>query len=262
VDHDYDVIWVWLNPVTLFTLENGGVVQWNGYGYSTLDQNAMDVIGVYAGCLNGDLSQTSCNSEYQTAFARTWAAGEVWPSGQGPGLTSTDLQNILATDPYGSCNSTSPIGSSACPSPDPTRFTLTLNQDMQYQQPPPGGEPFTISYTESYTNTSTQAQGATYKFEQMFGVETTYSSKVFGVGFQLTLSESQTFTWMNSWNNQMTSSTTSTAQASITGPPCNVLNNNCSPIYPPASPTYGQAIGFDLYQDSLFGTFLLVPTQY
>jgi hypothetical protein len=261
-DHDYDVIWVWLNPVNLFTLSNGGSVQWNGYGYSTLDQPAMDVIGVYAGCLNGDLNQTSCNNLYLTPFARAWAAGEIWPSGQGPGLTATDLQNILAADPYGRCNSASPIGSSACPSPDPTRFTLTLNQSTQYQQPPPGGQPFTISYTEGYTNTSSVGQGANYTFSQAFGLETTYSGKIFGIGFNDTISSTQTLTWKNQWNSQFTSSTGSTAQASITGPPCTVVGSACSPAYPPSSPTYGQAVGFDVYQDNLFGTFLLVPVTY
>jgi hypothetical protein len=117
IDHDYDVIWVWLNPVALFTLNSGGAVQWNGYGYSTLDQSAMDVVGVYVGCLNGDLSQTSCNSLYQTAFARNWAAVETWPSGQGPGLTSTDLQSILGADPYGRCSPLRLLDQASAPVP-------------------------------------------------------------------------------------------------------------------------------------------------
>jgi hypothetical protein len=262
VDHDYDVIWVWLNPVALFTLSNGGKVVWTGYGYSVLDQNAMDVIGVYAGCLNGNLLQSSCNNLYQTPFARTWAASELWPSGQGPGLTTTDLQNILAPDPCGSCSSTSGIGSSACPSSDVTRFTLSLNQNIQYQQPPPGGQPFTVGYTESYANTSTHGTGAKYTSSQTFGYEATFSGHIFKTGFDLSISKEQTLSWENEWNKQFTSGTMSTAQASITGPTCNVVNSACSPAYPPSSPTYGQAIGFDVYQDNLFGTFLFVLTSY
>lgn len=265
LDHDFDVIWVWLNPVAFFTL-TPGMVQWNGYGYNTADQPAMDVIGVFVGCLNGNLSQVSCNSQYQAAFARSWAANETWPSGQGPGLTAADLQNILDTDPYGRCSSTSAIGSGTCPNPDPTRFTLTLDQSIQYQQPPPGGQPFTIGYMESYTNTSSQAMGATYMFSQSYGLEVAYSvggaKEVFGFGYNGTISQSQTLTWKNEWNSQITSSTTSTAQASITGPTCNVVASACSPVYPPSSPTYGQAIAFDVYQDSLYGTFLLIPRSY
>jgi hypothetical protein len=260
LDHDFDVIWVWLNPVALFTLSNGGAVQWNGYGYSTLDQPAMDVVGVFAGCLNGHLSQTSCNSLYATAFARAWAAGEIWPTGQGPALTSTDLKNILGADPYGQCGSASPIGASACPSPDPTRYTLSLNQDIQYQQPPPGGQPFTIQDTESYSNTSSQGTGAMYTTTQVFAYEKSFS--LFKGAFDLSLATEQTLTWENEVNTQVSSTTTSSAEASITGPTCNVVGSLCSPAYPPSSPLYGQAIGFTVYQDNLFGTFLLVPSTY
>jgi hypothetical protein len=262
VNHDYDVILVWLNPVVLLTLANYDQVQWNGFGYSTLDQPAMDVVGVYVGCLNGDISQTWCNSQYQTVFGRAWASGETWPSGQGPGLTTTDLQNIMQTDPYWQCNSTSPIGSSACPSPDPTRFTLTYNENLLYQQAPPNGEPLTNSYTETYTNTTTQSQGGSDTFSQTFGMEEEFGATPFGIGVTVTLSESNTLTWKYQWNNQITSTTSSTAAASLTGPPCNTVNNTCSPVYPPSSPTYGQAMEFDVYQDSLYGTFLLVPTDY
>lgn len=66
VDHDYDVIKLWLNPVRLFTLKNNGVVEWDGYGYSSLDTIAnggdlrvpnMDIQWVYVGCLNGDFNK-------------------------------------------------------------------------------------------------------------------------------------------------------------------------------------------------------------
>jgi hypothetical protein len=43
---------------------------------------------------------------------------------------------------------------------------------------------------------------------------------------------------------------------SITGPACNVVRNVCNPAYPPSAPTYGEAIGLDVYQDNLYGTFL------
>src|SRR5438309_5223995 len=49
VDHDYDQILVWLNPVELYTLTNNGVVQANGYGYSTWDQPGVDVYPAYGG---------------------------------------------------------------------------------------------------------------------------------------------------------------------------------------------------------------------
>ena len=262
VDHDYDIIWVWLNPVALFTLTNNGVVQWNGYGYSTLDQPAMDVIGVYVGCLNGVFSQTYCNSQYQTPFARNWASVEDWPSGQGPGLTSSDLQNILAADPYGQCTGASAVGASVCPSPDSTRFTLTLNQDMQYQQPPPGGQPFTTQYQESYTNASSTETSYKQTHSQLFGLERTFSGTPFGIGFDLTISITRTLQSTHQASTKFQTTNTSTATASITGPPCNVVSNACSPAYPPNPLDYGSAIQFNLYQDNVFGGFLFIPALY
>lgn len=261
VDHDYDLIWVWLNPIALFTLTNNGAVQWNGYGYSTLDQPAMDVIGVYVGCLNGVFSQSYCNSQYQTPFARSWASTEEWPSGQGPGLTSTDLQNILAADPYGQCTGASVPGASVCPSPDSTRFTLTLNQNIDYQQPPPGGQPFTTQYTESYTTATSSETSYTHTHQQVFGRESTFDG-IFGLGFDLSIAITRTMEWTHQSSTQFQNSNTSTSEASITGPPCNVVSNACSPVYPPNPLDYGSAITFNLYQDNIFGGFLFIPATY
>ena len=272
VDHDYDLIWVWLNPVALFTLTNNGGVQWNGYGYSTLDQPAMDVIGVYVGCLNGAFSQSYCNSQYQTPFARSWASVEEWPSGQGPALTGngaacvpgsgSDVCNILDADPYGQCIGSSPVGASACPGPDATRFTLTLNQNVNYTQPPPGGLPFTTQYQEAYTTANSTQTSYTHTHSQTFGREQSFSGKPFGIGFDMSIAVTRTMEWTHESSNLFETSNTSTATASITGPPCNVVGNACSPSYPPDPLDYGSAISFDLYQDNIFGGFLFVPVTY
>jgi hypothetical protein len=259
VNHDYDVILVWINPVLNFNLSNNNALRWQGYGYSTLDQPGMDIVPVYVGWLNGDFTMPS---NVQQSFQRSWAAGEIWPSGQGPGLTATDLQNILAMDPYGQCRFDSAIGSSVCPTPSSTRFTLTNNLPIFYQQPPPGGQPQTTSYQAGYTNMTTQGQGATNTYSTTFGRETAFNGTVFDIGFSATLNQSLTLTWTNTSNSQLTSSSTSTAALSVTGPPCSVSGSSCSPVYPPSSPTYGTGVQFDVYQDNLFGTFLIVPTQY
>jgi hypothetical protein len=54
VNHDYDVIWIWLNPAVIFTVYSNGAVVWNGYGYDTTDQPGMDIVGIQLGALNGD----------------------------------------------------------------------------------------------------------------------------------------------------------------------------------------------------------------
>jgi len=178
---------------------------------------------------------------------RTWAAGEVWPAGQGPGLTAADLLNIVKADPYWQCSKTP----SACPTTvDPVRFTLTFNQDFVYQQAAPGGQPGTQTYSDTYTNTTTQNQGAAYTTSQTFAYERSFMGSAWLANVTFDLSQASTLTWMHQWNNQISSTNSSSASLSITGPPCVVSAGHCNPVY-------NKSTQFDLYQDVLFGTFYL-----
>ena len=253
INHDYDVIWLWLNPIGLFTTftSSSGVnaVQWRGYGFSTLDQPVMDVYPVYVGWLNGDIAMTTAQ---KAPLNRTWAASQIWPTGQGPGLTSTDFQTIEKADPYWQCKKTP----SACPTTvDPNRYTLTTNNaDFVYQQAPAGGQPGTQTYSQTYTNTTTQSQGAKNEFSQVFGVEVSFGGTVFLTKFQKTLTFSQTLKWSHEWNRKMTSTNSSTSSLSITGPPCVTPGSPCNP-------NYTGSTQFDLYEDVLYGTFLFNPVN-
>jgi hypothetical protein len=126
VDHDYDIILVWLNPVQLFTLTNGGVVAPGGYGFASLDQPGMDVYQVYAGELNGDLPRRQTTT---TAFLRGWATtGINYSSGSGPALTAKDELNILLMDPFWNCTYKSPQGDGLnCAKPVDASFSGTVN---------------------------------------------------------------------------------------------------------------------------------------
>ena len=251
INHDYDIIWLWLNPLVLlntFKTTSTNAIQWNGYGYSTLDQPAMDIYPVLVGWLNGDIAMTPAQSG---PLNRTWAAGQVWPAGQGPGLTATDFQTIVKADPYWQCSKTP----SACPSMvDPVRFTLTFNQDFVYQQAAPGGQPGTQTYSSSYTNTTTQNQGAKFTTSQTFGYERTFSGSGFLANLSFDLVSSSTLTWIHEWRRELTSSSTSLATISVTGPPCVVSAGHCNPVYT-------KSTQFDLYQDVLYGTFYLNPVN-
>lgn len=235
----------------------------------------MDVYWVYVGELNGDLPVRSSTT---TEFARAWAAGEVWPSGQGPGLTAQDEQNIVQMDPYWACTYQSPWTNSetspCAKPPDPTRFTESAgNQSFPYSQPVPGDSPSSQTYMFSYTNTDSQGTTVTTTNSQTFGMETKYSGSIFGVGFSETLSNSSTIKHSYETSSQFTSSNTTTAMATIWQPPCNVAGASCSPVYPPSNAynpvtclpisTLGQAFGqgytMYVYQDNLFGTFMMEP---
>jgi len=252
LNHDYDIVWIMLNPIQLFTLiEDTGynvtTVEWDGYGYSTLDPvNAMDVYPVYVGWMNGDIAMTPSQSQ---PLQRTWAASEVWPAGQGPALTSVDFQAIEQADPYWQCTP----NPSACPTTvDGTRYTVTLNQDLIYLQAPVGGQPITETYTDSYTQSSTQGHGATYDYSQTYATETTFNNSLFIFSLGKTISQSNKVEWTDMWDQYLTTSNTQTAAASITGPPCVVSGSTCNPVY-------NKSTQFDLYEDNLYGTFLLFP---
>ncbi|MGE5322488.1 MAG: hypothetical protein ACM3SW_06480, partial [Actinomycetota bacterium] len=265
VDHDCDLIEVWLNPVLVFTLTDNGGVQWNGYGFSALDPIApIEIADILVGCLNGDIAA----SDHRCApplsqFQRTWAGVEVWPAGQGPGLTQADLNNILAADPWGRCTPNSPIGSSACPtfSTDgtftllPPQFSLSDQRNISYHQ----GD-LQQGYTVSTATSTTQGQESQTSFSQTFGTESAFTGTGFLSGFGANVSTSQTLTWRYEVNNSTTLSTTMMGQASITPPACN--GNPCFPAYPPTPALYGTGIAFDIFVDHFFGTFAFVPSAY
>jgi hypothetical protein len=335
VDHDYDLIAVWLNPVILYTLSNDGVVQANGYGFSSLDQPGVDVYYVYAGELNGDLPMRSSTT---TAFNRSWATAISWPTG-GPALTAQDEQNILKMDPFWNCTYQSPVGDAVnCPEPAttsfvgtvnttgtavtwvtgttfsnllsqivisgitytvsqvnsptsltlessagtqtsasysaPSRFTQPTSASFPYQQPEPGGQPIPTGYTWSYSNTFTTGTDVTVENDQTVGYEYAFGASVFGVGFKITIDQSSTMKFIYETSSQFTSTSTSTAAATLAGPDCAVVGSVCNPIYPPSNAfnpvpvpctalssatAFGQGDNLYIYQDNLFGTFLMEP---
>jgi len=280
VDHDYDQIAVWLNPVAIFTLTSIGVssggsviIQSNGYGFSTWDQPGIDVYYVYAGELNGDLPIRPATA---TAFARSWANSTafIWPTGDGPGLTASDEQNILKLDPYWNCTYKSPVSDSTdCSNPpNSTLYTQTLNASFPYQQPEPGIGPDNTDYKWTYTNTDMVGTTVSQTLSQTFSLEQTFGVSVFGLGYQESLKQAWTTATTYETSSQFTSSNTSSAEASITGPTCSVQNGACNPIYPPSNAYYpvnctplqlptafGQGNNMYIYQDNLFGTFLFAP---
>lgn len=271
VDHDCDEIEIWINPVTLFTLTNNGqnnpVVQWNGYGFSSLDQTApIDIVKILVGCLNGDLpTGGSMCAPPLSQLRRSWAENENWPSGQGPGLTQSDLNNILAADPWGQCKPNSPIGSGACPTFSnnsgnfvllPPQFTLSDLEDVPYSQASPG----TATYTVSTTSSNTQGEESKTTFSQTFGVEDAFTGTDFLKGFGASVSESQTLEWNYEVNSSTTLSGTFTGMVNITSPACN--GDPCNPAYPPNPLAFGTGTEFDIFVDNFFGSFVFVPSFY
>jgi hypothetical protein len=181
-------------------------------------------------------------------------------------------------DQYWDCTYESPwtnAETSPCAKPpNATYFTESAgDQSFPYTQPEVGASPNFQAYTLSYTTTDTQGADAVYTTSQTFGLETKFSGSLFGFGFSDTLSLSQTITHSYETSSQFTSSNTTTATATIWQPPCNVVDGACSPVYPPSNAynpisctaisslnqAFGQGYTMYIYQDNLFGTFLMEP---
>jgi hypothetical protein len=260
VNHDYDIIWLWLNPVALYTVtpSEPNALTWNGYGYDTTDQPAVDIWPVYVGYLNGDFG--ALDAEDAKVLARSWAAGQTWPSGQGPGLTSTDYVQILKADPFASSSYSVKLASNVSPATTTDgRYTISggssgTAQSFDYKQALPGDSPINQTFQNTYTDTSTLGQSTTTTTQETFGIDKKFSLGQFMGQLTEDLKYSQTLTWTDETSTSVTSTTTQIDSLSITGPPCATTALPCVPAYtgPPE---------FDVYEDNIYGTFMFNPVN-
>jgi hypothetical protein len=265
VDNDYDIIWVWLNPVAIFTTSSVAPLAWNGYGYDTTDQNGMDIVGIQLGYLNGHFG--SMPPDIQSSINRVWAADQTWAAGQGPALTNADLAQIASADPF----SVSTYGSDDIgyvpPSPQTpdNRFTLSLcsqESSFSYLQAAPSTSPEIYTCNLTYTNLSTQAQEISTTFSLGFSTDESFSGTGFLKNFSADLKDSYTLTWTTDAQSSITTSTTSTANLSAQGPPCNNAIQGQGPCIPVYDSSGNQPTQFDVYEDNMYGTFMFAPVHY
>ena len=264
VNNDYDTIWVWLNPVAILTVSNN-TVTWNGYGLDKTDQPGMDIVGIPLGYLNGHFG--AMPPDIQTSLNRSWAANQMWPSGQGPALTSADLAQIASADPFNvSTYGPNNIGYDP-PSPETPDFRFTMsactNQaSFEYLQAAPSQAPAVYSCTLTYTDNSTQAKDITTSYSQTFSVDVAFNASVWFVTISRELKNSNTLTWTTEEQSSITNSTTSTASFSVQGPPCNNQVQGQGPCVPVYDSSGNQPTQFYVYQDNMFATFMFAPVHY
>src|SRR5262249_41535313 len=96
INHDFDIILLWINPAVNFVVTGSGSAQVPSLAFDAADPaNEVDVVPVYVTWLR---HPETMPHGVKNALARTWAAP---PSdGSGPGLTSDDFTNILKADPF------------------------------------------------------------------------------------------------------------------------------------------------------------------
>jgi hypothetical protein len=247
INHDYDVIWLWLNPLALYDVLPGpDSVTWTGYDYDATDMPDMDVYPVYVGYLNGHFA---IPSDVATVLARPWATGQTWGPGEGPGLTAQDFMKILAADPFSNPTYTVSVPAGSLTTSD-GRFTVTGNQNVSYVPPPPGGNPITQNYIEGYVTTTTQGQGSKQSLQVAWSLDQSLSVG-FGKHFIASLTAdtqySRTQTWTYQWSTTRTNTTSQSASLSVTGPA--------------ASDNYTGPTEFVVFQDNIYGTFMFYPAR-
>lgn len=247
LNHDDDIIWVWLNPVLNYTILSPGNIQWNGYSYDANDPaQDMEVLPIFVAYLNGHAPMPS---NVAAALARSWAPNMT--DGSGPGLTAADLASILAADPFSNPSYTINIPTGSTCTAD-GRFCLAGNQSFQYEPPPPGGQPITQTFAVSHQTTATQGQGAIdtrmvgystdVAFSQNAGDPPMRGTPTFRDNFAAELINGNSLTWKNQWNSQSTQQVGQTATLSITGPA--------------VSDNYTGPVEFNIYQDNVYGSFM------
>jgi hypothetical protein len=248
VNHDYDTIWLWLNPLLIYTLDPNvpSSLTWNGYGYDNHDPSGVggrDIFPVQVGWLNGDFGD---DPSIDNILARGWVTqyeNITWPVGEGPGLTSADKADILAADPF-----TNP----AYTLPSPLPLTSADDRFTQDPYPPnpvayvPGG--LTTSYGTVNVNTQSTSNGTSYTYKQAFGTDVSFSGGNWLAHLTVDIKTTDTLTWSYSWLDTLTTTQTNTNALSVTEP------SGCNPPY--AGP--GQ---FVVYQDNKYGTFMFYPAN-
>jgi hypothetical protein len=250
VNHDYDVVWLWLNPLADFNIFPNlpNSIVWTGYHFDMSDIPRMDVFGVEMGWLNGHFGTVPL--DIQHVLDRTWAANQMWPAGQGPGLTGpgagSDFDNIVKANPFSDSAYTVTVAPGSITSTD-GRFTVTGNQNIDYVPPGPGGNPTTQAYSANYVQTDTNGKGAKYTFQQGFAFEEKWKGSLFLQSVSFDLKQSDTLTWTHQFSQVMTRSSGNTVSFSVTGPA--------------ATANYSGPTEFLVFQDNIFGTFMFYPVN-
>jgi hypothetical protein len=259
VNHDYDIIWLWLNPVMLYTVTPSvtNMPSWDGYGYDTTDQPALDIWGVCVGYLNGHWAMDAQDAQ---VLGRSWAAGQTWPSGQGPGLTQTDFSQILQADPFANSSYSVILASGVSPATTTDgRYTISggssgTAQSFDYKQANPGSSPMTETFQNTYSNITTLGSSSTTTTNESFGVDVSFSAGAFITKLQEDVKYSQTLIWTDQSSTSTSSTSTQVDLLSITGPPCATSSAPCVPAYIRPSE-------FNVYQDNIYGSFMFNPAN-
>jgi len=226
LNHDNDVIRIWLNPaLTLSAPTVTGPYTWTGYEYDQNDPNGMDVISLTVAQIKAYASGTT---PIGGRLARIW--DPVSGGGLG-GLTPQDFATILQRDPFASGGVNLPAG----------RFTLV--DQFNFLTGTAGVRPDgTFTLTETYKNAASFNQAVVDSTATKFEISVKGS---LGPFFSSSVTKDTTITVTYKQASSQTYTTSQTATVQIQSPA--------------ATDNYTGPTLFNVYQDTLYGTFLFVP---
>jgi hypothetical protein len=236
VDHDFDTIYVWLNPEVFIMVFPTSVVV-GGYGFDLRDPvGGMDVVPLTVGQLRGT----------QPIAPNIWSRlNRTWDPQTG-GLTTAEFQVILRANPF----ATNPAYN---PNTDPSRrYELPLsgnpplpaNVIMNYTPAPPGAQPIGQTYGTSYNRTTTQGQSARETYDVSYSISGSASFEFF-VELEAKFKTTGKWSWSNGWSNTLTNGTSQSASFTI---------------YPPsATDNYTGPTAIQVWKDNIYGTFMFYP---
>ena len=237
IDHDYDVIWVWLNPEVMLTIPGPYQLQWSGYTYDAEDDaDEMEVVPIYVAQLK---NPSLMSSGLAARLARSWDT-----SGLG-GLTTQDYAAILTADPFVANPSFNPNTDTS------GRFDIQGGQTFSYSPPPPGGQPITQTYSVVSQSTSSVGKGASDSRSVGLAVDLNFGAglniSVFSAKISVDIKTSNTYTSSNKWSSTINGGAGQTASLSITGPA--------------VSDNYTGPTTIQVWKDNVYGSFMFYGIQ-
>lgn len=232
IDHDADVIWLWVNPLAIEYLGANNTIAWGGYAWNAADNaSVMEVIPIYVGWLK---NPSTMDPSVATRLARSWDQ-----TGLGA-LTSADYAQILRADPFANSTTYNPSTDSG------HRFDLVSGSTIPYVPATPGFQPVTWTGSISTVQTSSQGQTASQSYQVGFTLD--WSSKIDWIAeIASDVKLTSTYQWTDSWSSTINSQTGKTASYSITGPA--------------STDHYTGPVSFQVWRDNIYGSFMFYPVQ-
>lgn len=231
IDHDQDVIQIWLNPKVDLTFHSPAQATWglgNNPGDPATVQVGADVIYLTVAQL---LGRAPITNPYQAAQLR-----RAWPSGgalTGPG-TDTDFYDIARHDPYFALGKEFAANTFL---PDPARFALARCPRIDYA-PATGSVIHTSSYTAQSQTVNSNQRTFTESHSVSASVGTSFGSLV-------AMAVADKMVWTNTCLQGNSTTSVTSADLAIVRPP----------------PTWQGPTGVVVYTDNLYGTFLFTYAQ-